>query len=210
MSGFLVILYSWGNHILNMYHSLKSKVLFLTDIKDNHNTNTKKLLAKFYFLYYLNYVSNLLPVFLNHVNTISQYNNSNHQLIKIKLTNGKINRNIIYKDITLNNLVHSVKNIHQREHIFNENEIVLAKRFPVLDIYYKDASLNKVSIKDIIKEYGDKSKHHENNSIKNILKLEKIEVTNNRIYVLLLKIIRREEKEINLEEIDYHISDLYD
>ena len=205
MNRFLIMLYSWGNYLLTKYYNFKSKILFLSDIKDNHNTNNKKLLAKFYFLYYLDFILYIFPCFTNSINNI------NHELIKVKLTNGKINRNIIYKNITLHDLVFNIKNIyhHHLEHIFNENEIILAKKFPVLDIYYKDASLNKVSIKDIIQNYGDKSKHHENNSIKNILKLEKIEVHNNTIYVLLLKMIRREEKEINLEK-DYHISDLYD
>lgn len=212
MNGILVTLYSWGNYLLNIYHNIKSKIFFLSDIKDNHETNEKELFFKFYYLYYLNYASNLFPFFNNHVNSISQRHNRNHDLIKVKITNGKIHRNIIFKDTTLHNLVHNVKDMHHRQsdNIFNENEIILAKRFPVLDIYYKDANSNKISIKDIIKEYGDKSKHHENNSISNILKLEKINAHNNKIYVLLLKMIRREEKEINLNERDYHISDIYD
>lgn len=212
MNGVLVQLYSWGNYFLNIYHNMKSKVFFLSDIADNHDTNKKRLYIKFYLFYYLHVLSHYIPYLTNRINIITQNNNTNHNLIKIKITNGKIHRNIIYKDTTLNNLINNVKNIHQQNshHIFNENEVMMVRRFPVLDIYYKDASSNKVSIKDIINSYADKSKHYANNSINNILKLEKINIHDNKIYILYLKMIRREEKVLDLNDLDYHVSDIYE
>ncbi len=211
MNRVLVQLYSWGNYFFNIYHNLKSKVFFLSDIADNHDTDKRRLYMKFYLLYYLHAVTHYIPFLTNRVNVFSQSNNHIHNLIKIKITNGKIHRNIVYKDTTLHNLINNVKNINQQNgnHIFNENEIMMGRRFPVLDIYYKDASSNKVSIKDIINSYADKSKHYVNNSINNILKLEKINIHDNKIYILYLKIIKREEKVLDLNDLDYHVSDIY-
>jgi len=203
MDKIIVFAHSWGNYFLNIYHNVKSSVFFINEIQDNHETNKKELLIKFYFHYYLKFLANLLPFLKPSID--------NYELIKIRISNGKLNRNIIYKNTGLTGLVNRVKEINTEHvhHIFNENELMMMKRFPVLDIYYKDENSNKVSIKNIITEYADKSKFHRHNSINNILKLEKIRISNNKIYVTYLKLIKKEDKEINIED-DYHVSDLYD
>lgn len=197
MNWFIYKLYLCGNWFFNLYHGAKSRVFFLKNIIDTADTN--RLMLKFYTLYYLKCCSNLVT-------------DSYHELVSIKLTNGHIDRTIIYKNISLHTLVNRVRELYieNSENIFDENEIIMMKRFPVLDIYYKDHNSEKVSVNDIILEYADKNKYYENNSIKNIMNLEKKTIYNNKIYVLYLKMIKRVEKEIDLNDLDYHVTDLYE
>ena len=210
-----VYYFNMGNFFLNIFYNYKSKIFFLNDIKDNNqNTNKNKLYWKFYFFYYLQHFSNFFPNFFKSMikSFMDRFNSNNHNLIKIKVTNGKLNRQIIYKNQNLSELVHRVKNLHNehKEHIFNENEMMMNKRHPVLDIYYKDATNNKVSVKNLLVDYADKSKHHENNTLNHIFEIENITVPNNKIYVLFLKMIKREEKEFDLSSSNYHVSDIFE
>jgi hypothetical protein len=135
-------------------------------------------------------------------------NNMQYNLISFTITNGKIKRNIIYKNIKLYNIVSNIMKINiEYPNLFNENEIVLVKKVPVLDVYYMD-NMEKVSIKHIITKYADKNKNHTHNSLKNIFDIENINT--NKIYVTFLKLIKKIEKEYDMSETDYHVSDIFD
>jgi len=135
-------------------------------------------------------------------------NNVQYNLISFTITNGKIKRNIIYKNITLYNIVSNIMKINiEHPNLFDENEIVLVKKVPVLDVYYMD-NIKKVSIKNIISTYADKNKNHTHNSIKNIFEIENINT--NKIYVTFLKLIKKIEKEYDMSDTDYHVSDIFD
>jgi hypothetical protein len=135
-------------------------------------------------------------------------NYDNNRLIKIQFSNGRINRNIIYKNTSSYNLSKNIKTNYSDENLFNENEIMMIRRKIILDIFYKDNENNKISIKNIIENYADRHKKYNENKIKNILLLENID--KNKIYITYLQGIKRLEKEYNLEERDYHVSDIYD
>jgi hypothetical protein len=97
--------------------------------------------------------------------------------------------------------------------IFDTNETIMLKKFPVTDIYYLSNSLEKISIRNVINKYADKNRYYENNKMKNILELENIrlsEIKDKKIYVSYVKLISKKEKSYNLEYDDYHISDLFD
>jgi hypothetical protein len=200
-------IYKICNYCLDIYYNCKSKIFFIQDIKTN-NENKKITLLKLYFFYYFNFLLNYIPIRtrLYLQNTFNNYDNN--RLIKIQFSNGKINRNIIYKNISSYNLSKNIKTNYSDENLFNENEIMMMKKKIVLDIFYKDNANNKTSIKNLIENYADKNKKYNDNKIKNILLLENID--KNKIYLTYLQGIRRQEKEYNLEEIDYHVSDIYD
>jgi hypothetical protein len=52
-------------------------------------------------------------------------NFDNNQLVRIKLSNGKINRNIIYKNISTYNISKCIKLNYLDNDLFNENEIII-------------------------------------------------------------------------------------
>ncbi len=212
MQRYIEYFYNIGNFILGNYYNLKSKLFFVDNITDNKQTNTKYLLFKFYFFYYTLAFFKLFPIFIYNYskNIIDSLNEHHHSLIKIRITNGKLTRNLIFKNMKFHNLINHVRHIdvHQPQ-IFDPNELMIVKKVPVIDVYYKEDE-NKVSIKNIITHYSDKSKNYNDHTIKNILELEKITVKDNKIFVTFLKIGRKIDKEYNLDENEYHISDIFD
>jgi len=147
-------------------------------------------------------------------NKFSNYDNN--KLITVKLSNGKINRNIIYKNISSYKLSKNIKLNYSDKNFFDENELMMNRKYIILDIFYKDIingeldniiSIKNISIKNIIENYADKSKKYDENKIKNILLLENID--KNKIYISYMQSIKRYEKEFDLEITDYHIYDLY-
>ncbi len=212
MHKYIESFYNIGNFILGNYFNFKSKIFFIDNISDNKHTNTKYLLFKFYFFYYALTFFQLLPIFIyNYTKSIiDNLNDHHHTLIKIKITNGKLTRNLIFKNMKFHTLINHVKHIdvHQPK-LFDENEMMMVKKVPVLDIYYKDQD-EKVSIKSIISQYTDKSKNYLDHTIQNIMELEKISINENKIFVTFLKIGKKIEKEYNLEETEYHISDIFE
>jgi hypothetical protein len=211
MQKYIEFFYNMGNFILGNYFNCKSKIFFIDNISDNKHTNTKYLLFKFYFFYYALSFFKLLPVLIyNYTKKVADnLNDHHHTLIKIKITNGKLTRNLIFKNMKFRTLINHIKHIdiHQPK-LFDENEMMMVKKVPILDIYYKDPE--KVSIKNVISQYTDKSKNFIDHTIKNILELEKVTVTDNKIFVTFLKIGKKIDKEYNLEESEYHISDIFE
>ena len=200
-------IYKICNFFLDIYYKNKSKVFFIQDIKTSNN-NKKTTLFKLYMFYYFNFFINCMPLFIkNRFNNL--FNNfDNNSLIKLQFTNGRINRNIIYKNISSFNLSKNIKLNYSDQNFFNENELMMLRRHVVLDIFYRDISNNKISIKNLISDYADKSKNFTENKIKNILILENINI--NRFYLTYLSGIKRLEREYNLELEDYHVSDIYE
>ena len=200
-------IYKFCNYILDIFYSYKSKILFIQDIKTIQE-NKKKTLIKLYFYYYLNYILTKMPIRTKLYFQSLLYNLDNNQLIKVQFSNGKINRNIIYKNISSFSLSKKININYNDSNLFNENEIIMMKKKIILDIFYKDSSNNKVSIKSIIENYADKSKKYQDNKLNNILQLENLNI--NKIHATYLQGLRRQEKEFNLEERDLHVSEIYD
>ena len=200
-------IYKLCNYYLSFYHNCKSKIFFIQDIKTTDKNIISILNLKLYFFYFIIYLVNIMPIktklFLE-----NKFNNyDNNKLITVKFSNGKINRNIIYKNISSYNLSKNIKLNYSDKNFFDENELIMNRKYIILDIFYKDASNNKISIKNIIENYVDKNKNYDENKIKNILLLENID--KNKIYISYMQSIKRYEKEFDLEITDYHIYDLY-
>ena len=200
-------IYKLCNYYLSFYHNCKSKIFFIQDIKTTDKNNTNILNLKLYFFYFIICLVNITPIktklFLE-----NKFNNyDNNKLITVKFSNGKINRNIIYKNISSYNLSKNIKLNYSDKNFFDENELIMNRKYIILDIFYKDASNNKISIKNIIENYVDKNKNYDENKIKNILLLENID--KNKIYISYMQSIKRYEKEFDLEITDYHICDFY-
>ena len=200
-------IYKLCNYYLSFYHNCKSKIFFIQDIKTTDKNIISILNLKLYFFYFIIYLVNIMPIktklFLE-----NKFNNyDNNKLITVKFSNGKINRNIIYKNISSYNLSKNIKLNYSDKNFFDENELIMNRKYIILDIFYKDASNNKISIKNIIENYVDKNKNYDENKIKNILLLENID--KNKIYISYMQSIKRYEKEFDLEITDHHIYDLY-
>ena len=222
-------IYKICNYYLSFYHKCKSKIFFIQDIKTNNcnynnddnndnndnnvnndnndNNNIIIIYLKLYFFYFLNYLINIMPnkirLFLE-----DKFNNyDNNKLIKIKFSNGKVNRNIIYKEINSYKLSKNIKLNYSYKNFFDQNELIMLHKIVILDIFYKDDTNNKISIKNIIENYADKNKLYDDNTIKNIFLLENI--NKNKIYTTYLQGILRREKEFDLKISDYHITELY-
>ena len=209
-----LILYAhhYGNLFLEKYNNLKTKIFFLSDIKDNNNYN---LFYKFYFFYYLNYLFSMSPsCVLRLINRITNYyNNCHYKLLKITVTNGHIHRNLIYKNTKLYSIINYCNHFKDSfPEIFNSNETIMSKKLPVTDIYYFTNSGEKKSIRSIINKYADKNKYYENNSVKNILEIENVklsEIKDKQINVTYMRLTSKKDKIYNLENDDYHVSDLF-
>ena len=200
-------IYKLCNYYLSFYHNCKSKIFFIQDIKTTDKNIISILNLKLYFFYFIIYLVNIMPIktklFLE-----NKFNNyDNNKLITVKFSNGKINRNIIYKNISSYNLSKNIKLNYSDKNFFDENELIMNRKYIILDIFYKDTSNNKISIKNIIENYVDKNKNYDENKIKNILLLENID--KNKIYIAYMQSMKRYEKEFDLEITDYHIYDLY-
>ena len=209
-------IYKLCNYYLSFYHNCKSKIFFIQDIKTTDKNNNNILNLKLYFFYSFNCLVNIMPIktklFLE--NKFSNYDNN--KLITVKLSNGKINRYIIYKNISSYKLSKNIKLNYSDKNFFDENELMMNRKYIILDIFYKDIingeldniiSIKNISIKNIIENYADKSKKYDENKIKNILLLENID--KNKIYISYMQSMKRYEKEFDLEITDYHIYDLY-
>ncbi len=201
-------LYNTSNYILNFYYGIKSKIFFLSDIKDIDNKN---IYLRLYLYYYLNtfscYLNNEYKKYIN--NVCRNLLNKNNNLISLNYTNGKLNRTIVYKNITIENLIKDIRITRDsKDNLFNENEMMMMKKYIVTDIYYTNENESKVSIKQILNKYSDKSKLMINNTVKNILELENIKT--NKIYVDFLIKIKKITKEWDLEKNDPHISEIYE
>ena len=200
-------IYKLCNYYLSFYHNCKSKIFFIQDIKTTDKNIISILNLKLYFFYFVICLVNIMPIktklFLE-----NKFNNyDNNKLITVKFSNGKINRNIIYKNISSYNLSKNIKLNYSDKNFFDENELLMNRKYIILDIFYKDISDNIISIKNIIENYVDKNKNYDENKIKNILVLENID--KNKIYIAYLQNMKRQEKEFDLEIIDYHICDFY-
>jgi hypothetical protein len=200
-------IYKLCNYYLSFYHNCKSKIFFIQDIKTTDENIISILNLKLYFFYFVNCLVNIMPIktklFLE-----NKFNNyDNNKLITVKFSNGKINRNIIYKNISSYKLSKNIKLNYSDKNFFDENELIMNRKYIILDIFYKDISDNIISIKNIIENYVDKNKNYDENKIKNILLLENID--KNKIYIAYLQNMKRQEKEFDLEIMDYHICDFY-
>ena len=207
-------IYKLCNYYLSFYHNCKSKIFFIQDIKTTNENIICILNLKLYFFYFVIFLVNITPIktklFLE-----NKFNNyDNNKLITVKLSNGKINRNIIYKNISSYKLSKNIKLNYSDKNFFDENELMMNRKYLILDIFYKDISdkepdniIKNISIKNIIENYVDKNKNYDENKIKNILLLENID--KNKIYIAYLQNMKRQEKEFNLEITDYHICDFY-
>ena len=206
--------YKFCNYYLSFYHNCKSKIFFIQDIKTTSKNNISILNLKLYFFYFFNYLVNIMPI-KTKLFIENKFNNyDNNKLISIKFSNGKINRNIIYKNISSYNLSKNIKLNYSDKNLFDENELIMNRKYIILDIFYKNEtnennkiSIKNTSIKNIIENYVDKSKKYDENKIKNILLLENID--KNKIYISYMQSIKRYEKEFDLEIMDYHICDFY-
>ena len=145
---------------------------------------------------------------------INYFNNHNHKILKITITDGYLKRNIIYKNIKLCTLINYCNHFEKSfPHIFNTNETIMSKKLPVTDIYYFTDSEEKKSVRHLINNYADKNKYYENNSIKNIFEIENIkleDIKEKKIYVNYMRLVSKKEKVHELKENDYHVSELFD
>lgn len=200
-------IYKICNYFLDIYYYLKTNFFFIQNIKTN-SKDKKNTLLKLYFFYYFSYLFNFIPILVK-LYLQNYFNNyDNNELIKIQFSNGKINRNIIYKNISSYCLSKKIKSKYYEDKIFDPNEIIMMKKKIILDIFYKDDLDNKISIKNIIENYADRNKKYNQNNIKNIFFLENI--NKKKFYVAYFQNIKRHEKEYDTDERDYHVSDIYE
>lgn len=202
--------YYIGNFFLDIYYSSKSKFLFLEDIQKEKNETDNKyeqtiLFCKFYLSYYL-YNYGLYNYMASYFKQLTKH----HNLIKIQLTNGYIQRHIIFRNIRFDNLITKVYDLVNNKHceLYNENELLMMNKIPVMDIYYKDNNNNKISIKNILNKYADKSNLYNDNTIKNIFSIENINNHDNKLYSSFLIKFKKVDKAFDLDD-DHHVSYVY-
>ena len=92
--------------------------------------------------------------------------------------------------------------------LFDINDIILTKKYPLIDIYYIKNDTN-ISLHHIFQKYADKNKYFENNTLENIIEIENLDI-NTEISYKIMKIIKKITYtfDINSNK-DKHVSELF-
>ncbi len=129
-----------------------------------------------------------------------------YKLIYLNASKNNITRNIFLKNYSMSKLMTDLN----YETLFDQNQLIMMKKIIIIDISLEsnDSNFNNISLKETISKYSDKDKNFEENKLKNVLVNENINYEKyNKIKITSLKLIRKETKELNLEEnLDKHIT----
>ena len=197
----LNFIYTWLNLLVNVFfcyfYLIKHKIFFIS----NFRTQQHNLIFMFYLFYYFNFIT-----YFNYFNNLY---NKNINLLKITYFNGKHDRSIILQNNSIKDIVLIANNIYKYNFLHDENEISMMSKIIILDIYYIDNYNNKVSIKNLLNKYADKSKNIIQNSIHNILEIENIYSADiNKIYIQYFK-FKKIEKEIDITYDNFHVTHFF-
>ncbi len=199
------ILYDVCNVVLNC---ILCSYRYVCPIKSIQGGNKYQI----YLLFYCSLLfKNIFPNFYKQI--VGQMKLSHSYLTCVHLSNGKLERRIIFHDKTSELIVNKLITHLKSPHLFDSNELMMARK-PVFEIVIRDKHNNNVaSLKDLLNKYADRSKYHNNNTLKNIFDIEgspiKIDM-NDSFHVVYLNAYKRCEKKYDAEiGLNMHVSDFF-
>lgn len=201
--GYIYPIYNTFYRTLYYVMSMFFEVISFRVKNDSSTGQTRNILWKYYLVkifYYLNFIFDLeYPRFIN-------YLDSPNQVTKICLTNGSMVRNILFKNKNIRDIIINLQSID----VYNENHLMMNKRYPVLDIFLENDNGENLKIKDLINNYADEPRLFEH-VLRHIFEYKNIgHEKYKKIKIVFLKLIKRETREYRLEDIlDRHISELF-
>lgn len=202
---------TYGNMILNYYNCFYDKLFLIRKIK-NAETSTN-LIYKYYFLYwfysFLNLYCYLMPeifvptsIFRFFIYHLDKPN----KILYLNASKNNITRNIFLKNYSMSKIITDIN----YDTLFDQNQLIMMKKIIIIDISLEsnDSNYSNISLKEIISKYSDKDKNFEENKLKNVLINENINYEKyNKIKITSLKLIRKEIKELDLNEnLDKHVT----
>lgn len=126
-------------------------------------------------------------------------------LTKIEISNNTCTRNIVFKELSIIDIVNKIPLLIKD--IDDSNEVIMGKANCII----MDVTINNTSIKNLIEHYADRSGKYDHSLI-NILKLKQYKLLkmDNKVQIIYIRSFKREMREFKLKDIvGLHVSDLY-
>lgn len=185
--------YVFGNYLLDVYYGLKTTIFFVNNYVCDYS-------------FYYNYI--LYKLFGYLIKT--KLKSKTFDLSSITINNkANIMRTIIYKNNNMFDMFKDIDNKYKTYNLFDINDIILSKKYPIIDIFYKNDKDEDISIHHLFEKYADKHKYFQHNTLENIIKIEKLKI-NNTVSYKIMKIIKKVLYTINIEDNkEKHVSELF-